>query len=103
MDIVGELIDSSLIRTEPKRRAMAARRAIEAVQHAQVPWLLALLPVGSLLVAGLLVMLLTYLVPMSPAAREPDVVHAERVDPTAPSVDSAGDEWIVDIRSVHTR
>jgi hypothetical protein len=104
MDVIGELIASPRIRiVGPNRRAMAARRAFAAARRAQLPWLLALLPVGSLVAAGLLALLLSRFVPMTPAPPAADVTAVEFVGPTATSVDADGDEWFVPAQPAYTR
>ena len=95
MDVVGELIESVRVRTAtPKPRAMAARRAFATAHRAQLPWLLALLPLGSLVAAGLLVILLSRFVAVSPTPPAPDVSAVDVVEPAATPLDG-NDDWSV--------
>jgi hypothetical protein len=65
MKRVGVLIQSAPLSDQaPVRGPAIERAATDTARDAQIPWLLALIPVGSLAVAGLLVLALTRLVAM---------------------------------------
>jgi len=101
MDIVGALIESPRVRTAgPNAAAVVARRALAVAQRAQLPWLLALLPVGSLVAAGLLVLVLSRLVPVSPPP--PDVPIADFAEPAATSLND-NDDWTITFEPMYTR
>jgi hypothetical protein len=104
MGVVGELIESPGGRpAAPNPQAMAAWRAFAVARRAQLPWLLALLPVGSLVAAALLVLLLSRFVPIAPAPPVADVTAVESVQPAATPTDADGDEWFVPARPAYTR
>lgn len=89
----------------PEWRAVPARRESRAADGAQVPWLLTLLPVGSLVAAGLVLLLLSRFVPTSPPPRGPATSLSEHPDLGAPAMDTAadGEFWAMRVGPMVTR
>ena len=80
------------------------RITTDATQEEAGPWLLALIPVGSLVVAGLLVLMLKLCVATPPVPSSIEASLDEDPDlgiPTAGEVD--GDPWVLRVRPAFTR
>jgi hypothetical protein len=76
----------------------------DASRDEAAPWLLALIPVGSLVVAGLLVLMLKLCVATPPVPSSIEASLDEDPDlgiPTASEVD--GDPWVLRVRPAFTR
>jgi hypothetical protein len=104
MKAFGALTESvPLSDAAPDRRPAPGRSALDAVQEAQVPWLLALIPVGSLVMAGLLILMLGRFVALPPPPPSPEA-GLDQPDLGAPAVDEIGDdEWVVRVGPAYTR
>jgi hypothetical protein len=97
MKLVGALTESAPLSDLAPNRGPAIERAAidDAAPDAPVPWLLALIPVGSLVMAGLLVLLLARFVamPVIPPSIESSLDDALDLGmPTADEVE--GDAWV---------
>jgi hypothetical protein len=101
---VGALTESAR-REEPsaKRGPVIERPAIDTVLNAPVPWLLTLIPVGSLVVAGLLTAVLAWFAtPTVTPTVEPDLEEASDLGlPTTDEVECDG--WVWRVGPTYTR
>lgn len=103
MEAAGESAELLQLRDiAPTRRIVARPRTVASTPPVQVPLLLALLPAGSLVVAGLLIVLLAWFVPTSPVPPDarPGVANPVEV---GPAVDGTGDERIAHFQPMYVR
>jgi hypothetical protein len=99
----GALTESAR-REEPsaKRRPVIERPAIDTVLDSPVPWLLTLIPVGSLVVAGLLTAVLAWFATPVPPSLEPSLEEASDLGlPTTDEVECDG--WVWRVGATYTR
>jgi hypothetical protein len=105
MKLVAGLTQSvSLSDLAPNRGPTIERVTTDATQDELVPWLLALIPVGSLVMAVLLVLMLKMFVATPPVPSSIESSLDEDPDlgiPTAGEVD--GDPWVLRVRPAFTR
>jgi hypothetical protein len=105
MKPVGALIESAPLEDlAPPRRPAIERAPIEAAPDAPVPWLLALIPLGSLALAGLLVLMLTRFVAMPAVLPGLESSFDEALDLGLPAGDEfEGDAWVLRAGPEYTR
>ena len=104
MKVLEALTESvQLSNAGPDRRPAPEHSALGAVQDAQVPWLLALVPIGSLVMAGLLILMLARFValPSVPPSAESGLDAHDLEMPTADEI--GGDEWVVRVGPAYSR
>ena len=79
------------------------RITTDATQEEARPWLLALIPVGSLVIAGLLILMLKMCAatPPVPSSIESSLDEDDLGIPTADEVE--GDPWVLRVRPAFTR
>jgi hypothetical protein len=105
MKLVAGLTQSiSLSDLAPNGSPTIEHITTDATRDEAGPWLLALIPVGSLVVAGLLVLMLKMCVATPPVPSSIELNLDEDPDlgiPTAGEVD--GDPWVLRVRPAFTR
>jgi hypothetical protein len=78
----------------PGRRPVTVLRALDAPRGTPVPWLLVLFPVGSLVMAALLTLVLAWFVPAPRISQRLEPRPDTTVDVEPPTVDDTGnEEW----------
>jgi hypothetical protein len=105
MKLVGALTESAPLEDlAPNPGPAIERAAIDAAPDAPVPWLLALIALGSLALAGLLVLMLARFVaiPVVPPRVESSLDEATDLGlPTADELE--GDAWVLRVGPEYTR
>ena len=104
MKLVAGLTQSvSLSDLAPNGGPTIERITTDATQEEAGPWLLALIPVGSLVIAGLLILMLKMCVatPPVPSSIEASLDEDDLGIPTAGEVE--GDPWVLRVRPAFTR
>lgn len=105
MKRVGALTESApLGDLAPARGPAIERAAIDAARDAPVPWLLVLIPVALLVMAGLLVLVLEMVVAMPAGPPSIESSLDEAPDLCMPSESGVkGDAWVLRVGPEYTR
>jgi|SRR6185369_16866909 hypothetical protein len=105
MKRVGALTGSAPLSDLARPRGPAIERtAIDAARDEPVPWLLALIPLGFLVMAGLLVLVLTRFVAMPPVPASIETSLGEARDlRTTPADEVESDAYILRVGPEYTR